>query len=42
MYLGVKRVKLELVGAFEGLCVDLLKSDSVEPTLKDVDLLIIW
>ena len=41
MYLGVKGVELKLVGAFECFCVDLLESDPVELTLKDVDLLII-
>ena len=39
IYLGVKGVELQLVGALEGLGVDLLKGDPVELTLKDVDLL---
>ena len=38
-HLGVKRVELQLVGALEGLCVDLLKGDPVVFPLKDVDLL---
>ena len=38
-HLGVKRVELKLVGALEGLCVDLLKRDPVVFPLKDVDLL---
>ena len=41
-YLGVKGVELKLVGAFKGLRVDLLESDPVELTLKDVDLLNIF
>ena len=39
IYLGVKGVELQLVGALEGLGVDLLKGDPVKLTLKDVDLL---
>ena len=38
-HLGIKRVELQLVGALEGLCVDLLKGDPVVFPLKDVDLL---
>ena len=38
-YLGVKGVELQLVGALEGLGVDLLEGDPVELALEDVDLL---
>ena len=37
--LGVEGVELQLVGALEGLGVDLLKGDPVELALEDVDLL---
>ena len=39
LHLGVEGVELQLVGALEGLGVDLLKGDPVELALKDVDLL---
>ena len=39
IYLSVKGVKLQLVGALESLGVDLLEGDSVELPLEDVDLL---
>ena len=38
-YLSVKGVELQLVGALEGLGVDLLEGNPVELTLEDVDLL---
>ena len=38
-YLSVKGVELQLVGALEGLGVDLLEGDPVELALEDVDLL---
>ena len=38
-HLSVKGVELQLVGALEGLGVDLLEGDPVELALEDVDLL---
>ena len=37
-YLSVKGIELQLVGALEHFCIDLLKGDPVELTLEDVDL----
>ena len=40
--LGVKRVELQLISAFERLCVNLLKCDPVELSFKDVGFLNIF